>query len=94
MRAVIYARVSTNAGEYVDLGISGTKEKRLELDRLVAGAHRRQFDALIVWKFDRCARSVSQLLKLWRHSGSTSGSDRNFLTGVGHRFVGGGRQTP
>jgi DNA invertase Pin-like site-specific DNA recombinase len=51
------------AGEYVDLGISGTKEKRPELDRLMAAAHRRQFDAVIVWKFDRFARSVSHLLR-------------------------------
>jgi DNA invertase Pin-like site-specific DNA recombinase len=51
------------AGEYVDLGISGTKEKRPELDRLMADAHRRRFDAVIVWKFDRFARSVSHLLR-------------------------------
>jgi DNA invertase Pin-like site-specific DNA recombinase len=51
------------AGEYVDVGISGTKEKRPELDRLMADAHRRRFDAVIVWKFDRFARSVSHLLR-------------------------------
>jgi DNA invertase Pin-like site-specific DNA recombinase len=51
------------AGEYVDVGISGTKEKRPELDRLVSEAHRRRFDAVVVWKFDRFARSVSHLLR-------------------------------
>jgi len=51
------------AGEYVDMGISGTKEKRPELDRLMVEAHRRRFDAVIVWKFDRFARSVSHLLR-------------------------------
>ena len=51
------------AGEYVDVGISGTKEKRPELDRLLADAHRRRFDAVVVWKFDRFARSVSHLLR-------------------------------
>jgi DNA invertase Pin-like site-specific DNA recombinase len=50
-------------GEYVDLGISGAKEKRPELDRLMADAHRRRFDAVVVWKFDRFARSVSHLLR-------------------------------
>jgi DNA invertase Pin-like site-specific DNA recombinase len=50
-------------GEYVDIGISGTKEKRPELDRLLADAHRRRFDAVVVWKFDRFARSVSHLLR-------------------------------
>jgi DNA invertase Pin-like site-specific DNA recombinase len=50
-------------GEYVDIGISGTKESRPELDRLMADAHRRRFDAVVVWKFDRFARSVSHLLR-------------------------------
>src|SRR5258708_5863999 len=49
--------------EYVDVGISGTKEKRPELDRLMADAHRRRFDCVVVWKFDRFARSVSHLLR-------------------------------
>ncbi len=53
----------TVAGEYVDVGISGTKEKRPELDRLMGDAHRRRFDAVVVWKFDRFARSVSHLLR-------------------------------
>ena len=51
------------AGQYVDVGISGAKEKRPELSRLMADAHRRKFDAVIVWKFDRFARSVSHLLR-------------------------------
>jgi len=52
------------AGEYVDIGISGTKEKRPELDRLMADAHRRKFDVVVVWSFDRMARSVSHLLRV------------------------------
>jgi|SRR5215471_5616410 len=51
------------AGEYVDVGISGAKEKRPELDRLMADAYKRRFDVVIVWKFDRFARSVSHLLR-------------------------------
>jgi DNA invertase Pin-like site-specific DNA recombinase len=50
-------------GEFVDIGISGAKEKRPELDRLLAEAHRRRFDSVVVWKFDRFARSVSHLLR-------------------------------
>ncbi len=49
--------------EYVDVGISGAREKRPQLDRLIADAHRRKFDAVVVWKFDRFARSVSHLLR-------------------------------
>jgi DNA invertase Pin-like site-specific DNA recombinase len=51
------------AGEYVDVGICGAQEKRPALDRLLAEAHRRRFDAVVVWKFDRFARSVSHLLR-------------------------------
>jgi DNA invertase Pin-like site-specific DNA recombinase len=50
-------------GSYVDNGITGSKESRPELDRLMADAHRRRFDTVIVWKFDRFARSVSHLLR-------------------------------
>ena len=52
------------ASEYVDIGISGAKEKRPELDRLMADAHRRKCDVVAVWKFDRMARSVSHLLRV------------------------------
>ncbi len=51
------------AREYVDVGISGAKEKRPQLDKLIADAHRRHFDAVVVWRFDRFARSVSHLLR-------------------------------
>jgi DNA invertase Pin-like site-specific DNA recombinase len=51
------------AGEYVDAGISGAKEKRPALDRLMADAYKRRFDVVAVWKFDRFARSVSHLLR-------------------------------
>src|ERR1035441_3391112 len=48
---------------YLDLGISGSKDKRPELDRLMADAHKRRFDVVCVWRFDRFARSVSHLLR-------------------------------
>jgi DNA invertase Pin-like site-specific DNA recombinase len=51
------------ATEYVDIGVSGTKERRPELDRMMADANRRKFDTIVVWKFDRFARSVSHLLR-------------------------------
>ena len=49
--------------EYVDAGISGAKERRPQLDRLIADAHKRKFEVIVVWKFDRFARSVSHLLR-------------------------------
>lgn len=54
----------TVSGEYIDSGVSGTKEKRPELDRLMVDAHRRRFDVVAVWKFDRFARSVFHLLSI------------------------------
>jgi DNA invertase Pin-like site-specific DNA recombinase len=50
-------------GSYVDTGISGTKDSRPELNRLMADAHKRRFDVVCVWRFDRFARSVSHLLR-------------------------------
>jgi DNA invertase Pin-like site-specific DNA recombinase len=63
MRQFAEARGWTLAGEYVDSGISGAKDSRPELNRLMADAHRRRFDCVVVWKFDRFARSVSHLLR-------------------------------
>jgi DNA invertase Pin-like site-specific DNA recombinase len=63
LREYVERRGFTLAGEYVDSGISGTKDSRPELNRLMADAHKRRFDAVCVWKFDRFARSVSHLLR-------------------------------
>ena len=49
---------------YLDHGISGAKDRRPALDRLMRGAHRRRFDAVLVWKLDRLARSVRHLTTL------------------------------
>jgi DNA invertase Pin-like site-specific DNA recombinase len=53
----------TIVGNYVDSGISGAKDMRPELNRLMADAHKRRFDIVCVWKFDRFARSTSHLLR-------------------------------
>src|SRR5712672_327507 len=50
-------------GAYIDDGVSGAKDSRPELNRLMADAHKRCFDVVAVWRFDRFARSVSQLLR-------------------------------
>jgi DNA invertase Pin-like site-specific DNA recombinase len=49
--------------EYTDK-ISGTKARRPGLDLLLADARRGQFDILIVWAFDRLARSVRHLIEV------------------------------
>jgi len=50
------------AGEYVDIGISGSKDKRPQLDRLMDAARKRQIDTVLVWKLDRFGRSLKQLV--------------------------------
>jgi DNA invertase Pin-like site-specific DNA recombinase len=49
-------------GEYVDVGHSGAKDRRPELDRLMDDVHRGRMDIVLVWKFDRFARSVRHLV--------------------------------
>ncbi|MCB0386584.1 MAG: recombinase family protein [Bdellovibrionales bacterium] len=48
--------------EFIDRGVSGAKEKRPALDRLFKVAWQGQFRAVLVWRFDRFARSVKHLL--------------------------------
>ena len=47
---------------------SGAKEKRPGLYALMTDARRGMFDVVIVWRFDRFARSVKQLVLAWRSS--------------------------
>lgn len=62
LRAYCAARQLTVIGEYVDTGVSGTKDSRPQLNELMADARKRKLDAVIVWRFDRFARSTRQLL--------------------------------
>jgi DNA invertase Pin-like site-specific DNA recombinase len=48
--------------EYVDEGVSGSRERRPQLDRLMADAQRRKFDLVAVWKIDRFGRSLKHLV--------------------------------
>jgi DNA invertase Pin-like site-specific DNA recombinase len=48
--------------EYVDAGISGAKDRRPELDRLMRDAKLKKFDAIVVARFDRFARSTRHLI--------------------------------
>ena len=51
------------AQEYTDR-ISGAKAKRPGLDQMMADARRGRFDVILVWAFDRVARSVVHFLQL------------------------------
>ncbi len=62
--------------EYTDLGCSGANAKRPGLNRLLADAGRRSFDAMLVWKVDRWGRSVADSIKSIQE-----------LTSFGVRFI-------
>lgn len=48
--------------EYIDQGVSGTKDSRPALNELMNDARKRKLDAVLVWRFDRFARSTKHLL--------------------------------
>jgi DNA invertase Pin-like site-specific DNA recombinase len=48
--------------EYIDNGVSGRKDKRPALDQLMNDARKKRFDAILVWRFDRFARSTKHLV--------------------------------
>jgi len=50
-------------GSYTDEGVSGRKDSRPQLNRLMRDAHARRFDVVVVWRFDRFSRSVSHLCR-------------------------------
>jgi DNA invertase Pin-like site-specific DNA recombinase len=48
---------------YVDHGISGAKERRPQLDRMLKDARKRRFDAILVWRSDRLFRSLRHMVE-------------------------------
>jgi len=52
------------ADEFVDNGVSGAKESRPELDRMLAAAQAGDVDVVVVWKLDRLGRSLQHLLQI------------------------------
>jgi DNA invertase Pin-like site-specific DNA recombinase len=49
--------------EYIDVGVSGAQRHRPQLDLLMKDARKRRFDVVLVWKFDRFARSLKHLIE-------------------------------
>jgi len=48
--------------EYLDKGLSGTKDNRPALNQLMNDGRKKRFDLVLVWRFDRFARSTKHLL--------------------------------
>ncbi len=62
LRAYAKARGWKLYSEYCDNGISGTKDSRPALNSLMNDAKKRKFDVVLVWRFDRFARSTKHLV--------------------------------
>ena len=62
LRAYCSRRQWEIAGEFVDNGISGAREQRPALNRLLADCRKRLVDAVVVYRYDRFARSLRQLV--------------------------------
>jgi DNA invertase Pin-like site-specific DNA recombinase len=62
LRAYCAARGFDLVREYVDVGQSGGKDSRPELNKLMDDARKRLFDAIVVWRFNRFARLTKHLL--------------------------------
>ena len=52
------------ATEFVDRGVSGSKDRRPALDELIAAAKRRKFDVVVCWRLDRLGRNLRHLVVL------------------------------
>ena len=63
LRTMAQQRGLEIVGEYTDK-ISGAKAKRPGLDQLMCDARRHRFDVLLVWAFDRIARSTKHFLEV------------------------------
>ena len=50
------------AAEYVDIGESGGARNRPQLDVMMAKVRQRKYGAVVVYRYDRFARSVAQLV--------------------------------
>lgn len=62
LRAYCERRGFEIVDEYVDTGISGSRERRPALDKLLAVCRKRLVDAVVVYRYDRFARSLRQLV--------------------------------
>jgi DNA invertase Pin-like site-specific DNA recombinase len=62
LRAYCAARGFELIREYIDVGQSGASDSRPQLNVLMGEARKRKFDAIVVWRFDRFARSTKHLL--------------------------------
>jgi DNA invertase Pin-like site-specific DNA recombinase len=115
MRVAIYCRVSTTAGqsvemqlrdlhqlaqqrgfeiiaEFCDEGVSGSRDSRPQLDRMLVDAQRGRFQGILIWRLDRLGRSLQNLVRLfenfqsWNVALISFGEGLDFSTSMGKLF--------
>lgn len=64
LRAVALQRGWVVVDEFVDDGVSGTKERRPALDRMLEACRTGKVDVVATWKLDRLGRSLQHVLGL------------------------------
>ena len=64
LRRYVAARGWVLVGEYVDQGVSGTKDSRPALNDLLRDAKRRRLDVVVCWRLDRLGRNLKHLILL------------------------------
>jgi DNA invertase Pin-like site-specific DNA recombinase len=62
LRAFVKQRGLEVYREYCDIGVSGSKDSRPQLDMLMDDARKKKIGTVVVWKFDRFARSTRHLI--------------------------------
>jgi DNA invertase Pin-like site-specific DNA recombinase len=62
LRAYCERRGLEIRNEYIDKGVSGSCERRPALNDLMVACRRRSVDAVVVYRYDRFARSLRQLV--------------------------------
>ena len=71
LRRYVRAR-DWKATEFIERGISGSKDRRPQLDAMMKDVKRKRFDAVVCWKLDRLGRDM-------RHLRSGDGQDDDML---------------
>lgn len=93
LRRYVEAR-GWSAAEYIDHGVSGSKDRRPALDQLTSDVRRHTLDAVICWRLDRLGRNLRHLVLLldeWQARGVafiTLGEGIDTSTPVGRLVAG------
>lgn len=114
-KVAIYCRVSTTAGqsvemqlrdlrqlaqqrgfeivgEFCDEGVSGSRDSRPQLDKMLSDAQRGKFQGILIWRLDRLGRSLQNLVRLfesfqsWNIALISFGEGLDFSTSMGKLF--------